>query len=298
VHFNIDLALTEKAYDKVYAISEGAVIRMKGMVDMAHSYPRWFELASAAKSLPKDGVLQQATFPRGEALNQRLGRSFPPNQRVSWMAGLLPFLGHEDLYQQIDSKKSWRDDDNLKRGAVLIPQFLNPLFPRPSWRAYVPSLGVRDQGATHYVGMAGVGLDAADYKFGDKAFEKKLGMFGYDRRTALKDVTDGLSNTIYVIQVAPNLPRPWLAGGGATTQGAPDTNSVKPFVAQHGQKRGTYAIMADGTVRYISETISDDVFKAMCTIKGGDDVADINQNAPKVDPKGNELKTVQAPQVR
>jgi hypothetical protein len=297
VRFNIDLALTVRAYDQIYAISEGAVIRMKGMVDMADTHPRWFELASAAKSLPKEGVLQQATFPRGEALNQRLGRSFPPNQRVSWMAGLLPFLGHEDLFKRIDNKKSWRDEENLKHGAVLIPQFLNPQFPRPSWRAHVPSLGVRDQGATHYVGMAGVGLDAADYKFGDKTVEKKLGMFGYERRTALKDVSDGLSNTIYVIQVAPTLPRPWLAGGGATTQGAPETGSVQPFVAQHGQKRGTYAIMADGSVRFINATISDDVFKAMCTIRGGDDVKDMN-DAPKVDPKGTELKTVQAPQVR
>jgi hypothetical protein len=297
VRFNVDLALTERAYDKIYAISEGAVIRMKGMVDMADTTPRWYELASAAKSLPKDGVLQQATYPRGEALNNRLGRSFPPNQRVSWMAGLLPFLGQDELYKRIDTKKSWRDDENLKQGAVLIPQFLNPQFPRASWRAHVPSLGVRDQGATHYVGMAGVGLDAADYKFGDKAVEKKLGMFGYDRRTALKDVTDGLSNTIYVIQVSPNFPRPWLAGGGATTQGAPETKSVQPFVAQHGSKRGTYAIMADGSVRFINANVSDDVFKAMCTIKGGEEI-DINKEAPKVDPKGAELKTVQAPNVR
>jgi len=297
VRFNIDFSLTGHAYDQIYAISEGAVIRMKGMVDMADTHPRWFELASAAKSLPKEGVLQPATFPRGEALNQRLGRSFPPNQRVSWMAGLLPFLGHDELFQRINKSKSWKDDDNLKFGAVLIPQFLNPQFPRSSWRAHVPSLGVRDQGATHYVGMAGVGLDAADYKFGDKSVEKKLGMFGYERRTALKDVADGLSNTIYVIQVSPKYPRPWLAGGGSTTMGAPETKSVEPFVAQHGQKRGTYAIMADGSVRFIKSDISDNVFKAMCTIKGGEEV-DVNSEAPKVDPKGTELKTVQAPQVR
>jgi hypothetical protein len=145
--------------------------------------------------------------------------------------------------------------------------------------------------------MAGVGLDAADYKFGDKAVEKKLGMFGYERRTALKDVTDGLSNTIYVIQVSPTYPRPWLAGGGATTQGAPETKSVQPFVAQHGVKRGTYAVMADGSVRFFDASMSDEVFKAMCTIKGGEEI-DINKVAPKVDPKGNELKTVQGPQVR
>src|SRR5262249_60310969 len=129
VRFNTAVALTVRAYAQIYAISEGAVIRMKGMVDMADTPPRWFELASAAKSLPKDGVLQPATSPRGEALNQRLGRSFPPNQRVSWMSGLLPFLGQEDLYKRIDNRKSWRDEGNLKQGAGGIPQFLNPQFP-------------------------------------------------------------------------------------------------------------------------------------------------------------------------
>jgi len=55
--------------------------------------------------------------------------------------------------------------------------------------------------------------------------------------------------------------------------------------------------MADGSVRFIDARMSDEVFKAMCTIKGGEEV-DVNQAAPKVDPKTTELKTVQAPQVR
>src|SRR5439155_11714499 len=78
VHFNIELALTEKAYDKIYAISEGAVVRMKGMVDMADTHPRWHELAAAAKALPQDGIVPRATFARDEALNARIGRTFPP----------------------------------------------------------------------------------------------------------------------------------------------------------------------------------------------------------------------------
>ena len=38
---------------------------------------------------------------------------------------------------------------------------------------------------------------------------------------------------------------------------------------QHNGKRGTYAMMADGSVRFINQNISDNVFKAMCTIGGG-----------------------------
>jgi hypothetical protein len=305
--FTVDLSLNEKANDRLYAVSEGMVIRMKGMVDMASGEPRFHELVQAAvkyraepveKEKKAKDTFPRGTFPRDESIG-RLSRTWPPNQRVGWMAGLLPFLGYQEVYDGIILNKSWRDDQNLKAGVVLIPQFLNPRYPRTTWRAHPPSLGLaRDLGATHYVGVAGVGIDAADItarEAQDPAFAKKVGIFGYDRRTAVKDVTDGLSNTVYLIQVPPTHQRPWIAGGGATVTGVPDTRSVQPFVStQANGKRGTYVLMADGSVRFIKEDIADDVFKALCTIKGGEEIADINAVAPKVDPKGPSLKTADA----
>jgi hypothetical protein len=293
IYFDFDLTMTERAYDQVYVLTESAVVRMKGMVDMADGQPRWHELAGTSTVLRKDGSYPRGTFPRDEPVGSRLSRTWPPNQRVGWMVNLLPFLGQDELYQRIDKKKNWRDEENLKQGAVLIPQFLNPRYPRPSWRAAVPSLGLRDQGATHFVGVAGVGIDAADYSANNPANAKRLGIFGYDRKTSVEDITDGLSNTMYMIQVPPTHQRPWIAGGGATITGIPDTNSVKPFVAtQANGQRGTYALMADGSVRFISESIADDVLKAMATIKGGEALDDLDAKAPKVDPpKGASLST-------
>jgi hypothetical protein len=162
----------------------------------------------------------------------------------------------------------------------------------------VPSLGIRDQGATHIVGMAGIGLDAADYSLSDPAVAKKIGMIGYDRRATVMDVTDGMSNTIYMIQVPPGLPRPWIAGGGATVTGVPEKDSIRPFVvagAGSGGKRGATVIMGDGSVRFIDEMVSDDVFKALCTIRGGEEIVDLDKQAPKVDPpKKGELRTASA----
>jgi hypothetical protein len=295
--FGVELSMNEKAYDKVYALSEGTVIRMKGMVEMADGRPRWQELAEAGKGLARDGAFPRGTFARDEAIGVRLSRTWAPNHRVSWMVNLLPFLGQEELFQRIEKRKGWRDDENLKQGAVLIPQFLNPRFPRPTWRASVPSLGLRDLGATHFVGVAGVGVEAADYAADDPAVAKKLGIFGYARRTNVKDITDGLNNTIYMIQVPPTYPRPWIAGGGATVTGVPESGSVKPFVATLGDgRRGTYALMADGSVRFIAESIADDVFKAMATIKGGEAIENIDQVAPKAQPpKGPEMRTTGAP---
>ena len=78
-----------------------------------------------------DKVFPKGTFSRESGLGDRLSRTWAPNQRVSWMAGLLPYLGQEALFNEINTKKSWRDEENLKRGAILIPQAV----PRRSARA-------------------------------------------------------------------------------------------------------------------------------------------------------------------
>lgn len=296
LNFDIDLNFNKDAYERVYNLTEGVIVRMKGLVDMAGGVPRWNELSKATKDqLDKDEkkLFPRGTFNRESDAGGRLSRTWAPNQRVSWLVSLLPYLGQEDLYNSIDTKKSWRDEENLKRGQILIPQFLNPRYPRPAWRANVPSLGARDQGATHVVGVAGVGEDAADYRYeDDPATAKKVGMIGYNRRTRHKDVTDGLSNTIYMIQVKPDLPRPWIAGGGATVTGIPEKDSIKPFVTlQANGKRGAMVLMADGSVRMIMDNVSDEVVKSLATIRGGEEITDLEKHAPRwTPPKVGEMK--------
>ena len=290
--------LTTRAYARIASWSEDVVAQTRGKVDMASPMPLWKELSAASMKLHEANI-PRATFMRDEAVGGRLARIYPPQERVSWMAGLLPLLGHDELYKAIDTKKDWRMPTNLRAGARIVPEFLDPRYPDRAWYANVDSIG-RVQAATHFVGIAGVGLDAADYNLAaetdDKkreAMSKKMGAFNYDRPTALKDVTDGASNTIFMIQVPPNYQRPWLAGGGATTMGVGETRSMKPFVHNYGKDRkGAYVVMLDGSVRFISETITDDVFKALCTIKGGETIENIDAVAPKLKSLTNpELKT-------
>src|SRR4029077_9363978 len=150
-------------------------------------------------------------FPRGAAdrKGMNFGRPYPPDERVSWMAQLLPYLGYEDVYARINPERSWRPeydaankqvlDENARMGAVLIPAFLDPLAPPKNWWVQMPSVPGRIYGGTHFVGIAGVGLDAAEYSADDAAQAKKMGIFGYYRQTKLDDVKDGLANTILMI---------------------------------------------------------------------------------------------------
>jgi hypothetical protein len=289
-----ELNLVERAYNRIYEMTLATVTRMRGMVDMASPLPHWSELAAAAERMRKENgdVIPPGTFPVGESTGGRLARQWPPHQRVGWMARLLPYLNQDDLYRSIKHEKFWKADANLKAGSILIPTFLDPRYPDTSWYAKLDVLGNKVLGSTHFVGCAGVGLEAGDYKADDPAVAKKLGAFGYDRKTAAKDVTDGLANTIYMIQVPPGYQRPWIAGGGATVMGVPEAKSIRPFEFSHQGKRGAIVLMLDGSVRFVDASVKDDVFKALATIRGGETIDDLESVAKKVKPpKAPELKT-------
>jgi len=261
------------------------VLQQKGYLDMAGAHLRVHELADAARTYVE---AHQTEFPRGTLErtppSTRAGRPYEPKQRISWLAELLPYLGPEQasLHRGIDRTKSWNDPENQGAATTLVPQFLSPNYPQDTWWVRYP--GMREPvAATHYVGIAGIGPDAAEYSPEDPATAKKLGVFGYDRITRLQDITDGVAHTIMMAQVPPTHKRPWLAGGGSTVQGVLDKDSVRPFVSpQPDGKRGTLVIMADGSVRFVSESIKDDVFKALCTIKGGEPGLIIDRDAPPV----------------
>jgi hypothetical protein len=189
------------------------------------------------------------------------------------MAGLLPYLGHQTLYNRINFEASWRDEENWLAAHTLVPHFLDPTYPITSHYTAYPGmpLGVA---TTHYVGIAGVGIDVADADLNDPAYKGKLGMFGYDRMMPLDRVNKGrgLSNTVLMIRVPHDVlpgPTPWMAGGGSTVRNVPDKNSLEPFLSTDAKgDRYTYAVMADGSVRKIMKGMKDELFKMICTVDG------------------------------
>ena len=231
----------------------------------------WFRLGVIAQK-----AKEQGTFPAGTLKRQGGGdgfaRSIPPDQKMSFFVDLLPSLGHEPVLGRMKLNLPWNDPVNLTAGEAVIPEFLSPVSPKSTWQAAVPSLNGKKLGATNFVGLSGIGLDAGDYP-DDPAHAKKLGIIGYDRRAKFEEVEagDGLGNTILLVQCADDIPRPWIRGGGATVMGVPETQSAKRFmVLMPDGKFATYALMADGSARLITANVSDDVFKALTTYKGGE----------------------------
>ena len=84
-----------------------------------------------------------------------MGPGTTPEERLSWMVALLPYLDQNSLYQQFDVKKGYAG--NLSPGQTGIRIFHCP-----------GEKGVATLDATtNYVAMSGIGLDAAWQPAGD-----------------------------------------------------------------------------------------------------------------------------------
>lgn len=249
----------------------------KGAAEMLMKHPQPHDLAQAAKLVAdRNQAYPRGTYDRPQAPGRNI-RPWLPDQRVSWIAETLPFLGYTELHGQIVFDKSWRDPDNKRPAMTIVPFFLNPNTKNETWHIHASGLN-KQVAASHYVGVAGVGLDAADYDDKNPATAKKRGIFGYDRRTPIADLPDGASTTIMILQIPPETRGPWLAGGGSTVRGVPETNSVKPFVsAQRDGQKGTFALMADGSVRFVPDTINDKVFQSLCVVDKDKSVVGIDE---------------------
>lgn len=292
--FNADFVLNRDAHAKVLNQAKQLMVQAKGALDMAGGQNRIHDLAASLVAYAK----VKGAFPRGAAPRHvspdRGNLPWRPDQRVSWMAELLPFINGGEFRllhgQLLPLDKSWREEENLDVARTVVPAFLSAGSAPTTWWVNYPNVPA-PVAATHFVGISGIGLDAADYTSEDVAATPRLGVFGYERETRLADIKDGLKTTIALIQVPPLIKSPWLAGGGATVRGVPEVDSIRPFVcATHQGKRGTFAIFCDGAVRFIPETIADADFKALCTIAGGEEV-DLRKLTTELPGGNTELKT-------
>jgi hypothetical protein len=219
---------------------------------LATGLVRWFE----EPDTPRAGV-------------RRVGTAGMPTSHYSWKCGLLPYLGHQDLYDKFDFSRPWMDDRNLQLAGEIVPEFLNPADTRDRYEGY-PFKGMA---LTHFVGMSGVEDRRTVVAASLPRSDPRAGIFGYDDVARPSDITDGTSNTVMVLGSG-ELASPWMLGGGGTVRGArqPYFDSLSGFGSRGRKSAGTLAVMADGSVRFISADIDPAAFRALCTIRGGESI--------------------------
>jgi hypothetical protein len=155
---------------------------------------------------------------------------------LSWRVQILPYVGGEQLYEKFKLDEPWDSEHNIK----LVKQ-MPPVFRSPGSKAA--------PGKTTFLGPTGKGL------FFDRAAPQR----------GIKEITDGTSNTIMVLEVDDD---------HAATWSAPDDLNVdpkQPLKGIGGNPAGRFlALFADGLVRAMNRKIAPADFYKFLTIDAGD----------------------------
>lgn len=196
-----------------------------------------------------------------------LGAGKTPEERLSWIVALLPYLEQGSLYQRFDMKKGYAD--NLSAAQTRLYIFLCPDSKEAATL----------DGVTNYIAMSGIGRDPASQPAGAAG----NGFMGYDRLTSMKMIDDGASNTIALMETDFGL-GPWARGGSSTLRGfdpadLPLYGDGRPFGGHAADKRwfggqpaGMNVALADGSVRFLRSSIDPKRLAAAITIAGGEPV--------------------------
>ncbi|HEY7425105.1 MAG TPA: DUF1559 domain-containing protein [Gemmataceae bacterium] len=184
-----------------------------------------------------------------------LGPGATPEERLSWVVALLPYLEQASLYQRFDLEKGYAG--NLPAAQTRIKTLLCPALQDVA----------TDEAVTPYLAMSGIGPDAAEQPAGAAG----NGFMGYDRLTSVTMIKDGTSNTIALMETRLGL-GPWARGGSSTLRGfdpadVPLHGDQRPFGGHPGIMP---AAMADGSVRFLSPSIDPKKLAAAITIDGAE----------------------------
>jgi hypothetical protein len=195
---------------------------------------------------------QHGNFPTGTAGQEALR----PSERLSWLAELAAASLFPDRPAPVWIER-WNDPRNDRFVRQQIPEFLNP--------AVEHRVSPQNYPATHFVGVAGVGEDAADLPVD----HPRAGVFGNSRTTRLEDIRDGASNTFMVMGVTNDLGS-WAAGGPATIRPLtrePYVNGPDGFGT--GPTDRMSVLKADGSVQEMSTTTDPRIFRRMAAMADG-----------------------------
>ena len=157
---------------------------------------------------------------------------------LSWRVHILPYLEQKALYDEFHLDEPWDSPHNK----ALIPR-MPPVFACPSG-----SRAAAREGRTTYLTPRGPAT-----------------IFPGAQAIKIQEITDGTSNTIFVVDASDAAAVVWTK---------PDDWEAPPDYATRGlfdhHPAGTNFAFADGSVRFIRETITPKLLRALITRNGGE----------------------------
>ena len=174
--------------------------------------------------------------------------SFPPAYTVdangkplhSWRTLILPFLDQEGLYRQIDLNEPWDSPKNQAFNQMILPTYHCATNSNPMDCSYVAIVGPN----TIFQGPNGVKIPA---------------------------ITDGMSNTLMIVEVRGNT-KSWMEPVDLDATTMRFQLNASPTDPGSFHPGGMNASLADGSVRFLSQSVDPKLIKSMTTINGNEPV--------------------------
>lgn len=163
-----------------------------------------------------------------------------------WHTSLLPHLEQQVLFEKIDSSRAWNDPVNRMAMGTKVNVFLrqeNPSDPLPE--------------------MSG------SYALSHVAGNRLL--FGDAHLRCLEDITDGMSTTVFAGNAAGQF-LPW--GHPLGWRGSEFTPNQDDRGFGSGFYGGCQVCMADGSVKFITDSIDRELWNSLFTPRGGESIDD------------------------
>ena len=161
---------------------------------------------------------------------------------LSWRVAILPYLEQGDLYNQFKLDEPWDSEHNLKLAKIAVKTYSQP--------GVEPTRDSQGNGLTPYQGLAGPST-----------------LFEPGKKIRFNEITDGMSNTILFVEAKNQVI--WTKPEDVPFDPKRD---LPPTVTLFGglTPGGFNAAFADGSVRFIADTVDRKTIKAMITRNGNE----------------------------
>ncbi len=176
--------------------------------------------------------------------------AFPPAFSVdgkgkplhSWRVLILPYLGHKNLYDQLRLDLPWSDPVNRQFATQMPAEYHCPGDPQSA-------------DTTNYVVVNGKGL-----------------AFNGSQATAKGQITDGLANTILVVEAVETHIN-WMAPRDLQADKVSFTvnSDLNDTVSSH-HLQGAHVGLADGSVKFVRDSMDSTELQSLFTISGNEPV--------------------------
>ena len=205
--------------------------------------------------LQKIGVGMQQHYTQHDAYP--VGGTFARNEagaikgQHGWMTFLLPFVGEEVLFKQIDQSKPYDDPDNRNAMGNNVGVY----FAAGGDRARIGE----GYSVSHYAGLGGE-IDEANKI-------RHIGIFERDAAVKREEVSDGLSSTLIVGELAGGYP-PWGDPENWRTVGRGLNRDPNGFGSYSGN--GATFLLADGSVKFFNNKTDPKLLEKLSTRDGAE----------------------------